>query len=81
MTAVVRLYARPDCHLCEKARRGLEDLGREVRFVLEEVDIDSSDALLRRHLERIPVVEVDGTEVCELFLDVDAVKAKLATVA
>ena len=81
MTAVVRLYARPDCHLCEEARRGLEDLGREVRFVLEEVDIDSSDALLRRHLERIPVVEVDGTEVCELFLDVDAVKAKLATVA
>ena len=50
------------------------------RFELHEVDIESHDLLLRRYLERIPVVEVDGVEVSELILDRDALKAKLDTV-
>jgi hypothetical protein len=50
------------------------------RFELHEVDIESHDLLLRRYLERIPVVEVDGVEVSELVLDAAAVKARLDTV-
>ena len=78
----VVLYSRPDCHLCDEAREGLELLraaGRE--FELRELDIDSDDALLRAYLERIPVIEVDGAEVCELGLDVGAVRARLDTVS
>jgi glutaredoxin len=72
------LYARPNCHLCDEARAGLEALQRDgADFELEEVDIDSDDALLRRYLERIPVVEVDGELVSELFLNVEAVRSKL----
>lgn len=50
------------------------------RFELHEIDIESHELLLRRHLERIPVVEVDGIEVSELILDRDALKARLDTV-
>jgi hypothetical protein len=50
------------------------------RFELLEVDIESDDLLLRRHLERIPVVEVDGEVVSELLLDEAAVRARLDTV-
>jgi hypothetical protein len=57
---------------------GLHDKG--YRFNLHEVDIESHELLLRRHLERIPVVEVDGVEVSELVLDADALKARLDTV-
>jgi glutaredoxin len=75
---VVRLYARPDCHLCDEARAGLERLrGGGADFELEEVDIDSDDELLRRYLERIPVIELDGEIVSELFLDAEALRAKL----
>ncbi len=78
----VRLYARPDCHLCDEARSGLEGLRRDGElFTLVEVDIDSDDALLRRYLERIPVIEVEGQEVCDLGLDIEAVVARLATVS
>ena len=56
--------------------------GREgTPFVLVEVDIDSDDDLLRRHLERIPVVELDGEEVSALGLDEEALRARLATVS
>ncbi len=50
------------------------------RFELLEVDIESDDLLLRRHLERIPVVEVDGEVVSELLLDEAALRARLDTV-
>ena len=48
-------------------------------FELREVDIESEEALLRRMLERIPVVEVDGQVVSELVLDEAALRARLDT--
>lgn len=79
--ADVVVYSRPGCHLCEEALERIVALHDEgYRFALHEVDIESNDLLLRRYLERIPVVEVDGIEVSELVLDRAAVKARLDTV-
>jgi len=79
--ADVVVYSRPGCHLCEEAIEQIVALHEEgYRFELHEVDIESHVLLLRRHLERIPVVEVDGVEVSELILDRAALKAKLDTV-
>ena len=78
----VRLYARPDCHLCDEARAQLEALQAEgLRFALEEVDIDSDDRLLALYLERIPVVTLDGEIVSELGLDPGELRARLDTVS
>ena len=80
MTEIV-VYSRAGCHLCEEALAaiiGLHDEG--YRFALHEIDIESDELLLRRHLERIPVVEVDGTVVSELVLDQADLRAKLDTV-
>jgi Glutaredoxin-like domain (DUF836) len=77
----VLVYSRPECHLCEEALAGLVMLHEEgYRFNLHEVDIDSDELLLRRHLERIPVVEVDGVVASELVFDAAAVRARLDTV-
>jgi glutaredoxin len=80
MTDVV-VYSRPGCHLCEEAVARIVALHEQgYRFGLHEVDIESDELLLRRHLERIPVVEVDGTVISELVLDETAVRARLDTV-
>ncbi len=80
MTDVV-VYMRPECHLCEEAIARLVALhGRGYRFNLHEIDIESDELLLRRHLERIPVVEIDGIVASELVLDEEAVRARLDTV-
>ena len=80
MTDVV-VYSRPGCHLCEEAVAAIVALhGEGFRFGLHEVDIESDELLLRRHLERIPVVEIDGAVVSELVLDEAAVRARLDTV-
>jgi c-di-GMP-related signal transduction protein len=79
--ADVVVYSRPGCHLCEQAIEQVVAFHEEgYRFALHEVDIESNALLLRRYLERIPVVEVDGVEVSELILDRAAVKARLDTV-
>jgi flavoprotein len=81
MTAVVVVYSRPGCHLCEQALAEIAALhGDGYRFELREVDIESEETLLRRMLERIPVVEVDGEIVSELVLDRVALRARLDTV-
>ena len=59
------LYSRPGCHLCDDARVVLERVG--VPF--EEIDIESDDELLKRYLERIPVVALDGEELYDFFVD------------
>ncbi|MFN8217533.1 MAG: glutaredoxin family protein [Solirubrobacterales bacterium] len=75
------VYSRPGCHLCEEAIEGLVALHREgYRFELREIDIESDELLLRRHLEKIPVVEVDGALASELRFDAAAVRARLDTV-
>ncbi|HET8593376.1 MAG TPA: glutaredoxin family protein [Solirubrobacterales bacterium] len=76
----MRLYARPDCHLCDEARAELESLRSEgLDFELEEVDIESDHELLSRYLERIPVIELDGAVIGELGLDPDGLRARLDT--
>jgi glutaredoxin len=78
----VRLYERPDCHLCDEARGRLLELRSDgLDFELEEIDIETDDALLRRYLERIPVIELNGEIVSELFLDEDGLRARLDTLS
>ncbi len=80
MTEVV-VYSRPGCHLCEEAMAAIVALHADgYRFELREVDIESDETLLRRMLERIPVVELNGRVVSELVLDQAELRARLDTV-
>jgi glutaredoxin len=79
--STVVVYSRPGCHLCEEAVEALVSLHEEgYGFELQEVDIESEELLMRRLLEKIPVIEIDGVVVSELILDEAAVRARLDTV-
>ncbi|MDE3133771.1 MAG: glutaredoxin family protein [Acidobacteriota bacterium] len=67
----VTLYGRAGCHLCEDALAVIERVRARIPFTLELRDIESDDELFKRYLERIPVVEIDGQEVFELFVHED----------
>ncbi len=74
---VLRVYSKPDCHLCEDAIEVLQRLQQEFVFDIEELDISSDDALLRAYFERIPVVALDGEELCEFFVAEALVRERL----
>jgi glutaredoxin len=73
----VTLYGRDGCHLCDDARAVLERIRLDRPFHLREVDIESDDALHVRYLERIPVIALDGEELCDHFVDEAQLVARL----
>jgi glutaredoxin len=75
--ASVTVYSKPDCHLCVDAMSVLRRLQQELSFALDERDISSDEALHRAYFERIPVVALDGEELCEYFVDEALLRERL----
>jgi glutaredoxin len=74
---LVTVYSKPDCHLCEEAMRVLRALQQEVSFELREQDITEQETLHRAYFDRIPVVVLDGEELCEYFVHEALVRERL----
>jgi glutaredoxin len=75
--ATIVVYSKADCHLCEEAIAVLEGLRAEFAFTLEERDITSEEGMHRAYFDRIPVIEVDGEELCEHFVQEARVRERL----
>ena len=71
------MYAAPGCHLCADALATLRSLQDELGFALVERDITTDDALHRAYLERIPVVDLDGEELFDYFVDENVLRERL----
>jgi glutaredoxin len=71
------LYTKPGCHLCEDALEALERLRREIAFEIRERDISLDDGLQAAYFDRIPVVALDGIELCEFLVEEDVVREAL----
>lgn len=70
MPRLIRVYTREGCHLCEDAIAIVTRVAAGVPdATVELVDIDADAALVDRYTVRVPVVEVDGTEVAEFMVD------------
>ena len=77
----VTLYGKPGCHLCDDARDVVQSVRADVGFELEEVDITLDPRLANRLGERIPVVEIDGEEAFEYFVDAEELRRRVGMVS
>ena len=60
---------RQGCHLCEVARDVILAQQATSPFDFREIDIDSSDSLIKEYGIRIPVVTVDDVERFEIAVE------------
>jgi glutaredoxin len=74
---VITVYSAPGCHLCEEATATLGAMQAEFGFELAELDITTDERLHRAYFERIPVVVIDGEELCEYFVEEALVRERL----
>jgi glutaredoxin len=74
---LLTVYSKPDCHLCVDAMRTLRRLQQELGFALQELDITVEETLHRAYFERIPVVTLDGEELCEYVVEEALVRERL----
>jgi glutaredoxin len=72
---VVELLGKLECPLCEEAKDTLLSLRRELSFELRERDVRSDAALWERYRYEVPVVLLDGRELCRHRVDEAAIAA------
>ena len=58
----VIIYSRPGCHLCDEAKAAILSAGCSDEIVLEEINIESDEELLRKYKYDIPVIAINGVE-------------------
>lgn len=77
MTQLV-LYTRAACHLCADMLAGARPIAARHGVDVTLVDIDTDPELAHRYNLAIPVLELDGRELCRHFLDPEALEHALA---
>lgn len=77
MSARVRLYSKPGCHLCDDARAVVEQVCAETGAGYDEVDITTDPSLMDQYAEQIPVVLVDGRQHDFWRVDVERLRNAL----
>ncbi len=76
--STITVYSHTDCHLCDTALEVLRALQAEHVFELRVLDIRADEALHRAYFERVPVIALDGQELCSYAVDEPLVRARLA---
>jgi hypothetical protein len=71
--AVVVVWSREECPLCDELLAELWPLLATLGLRPAVRDVDSDAIALRRYGLKVPVVEVDGVAVCHGHLDTAAV--------
>jgi len=73
MSAPIRVFSRPGCHLCEQLVEELLPMVRG-RLAVEVFDVESRPDWEQEYGLRIPLVEFDGQFVCQYHLDRGAIR-------
>ena len=73
----VIIYSRPGCHLCDEAKAAILSAGCGDEFVLEEINIESDEALLNKYRYDIPVITIDGVETFIHRVDPDEFRTRI----
>jgi glutaredoxin len=79
MPALVEIYSKADCHLCDRAIETARALQRDHGFDLRVVKLLEGDAQFEEYKERFPVIIVNGTFTANFRVREDELAAALAT--
>jgi len=74
---MLAVYVRPGCHLCDEAIGMLREIDPEAAAGAEIIDIEEDDELLRKYLELIPVITLDGKEISRLEPEPESIRQAL----
>jgi len=66
--ALITIYSKPDCHLCDRAKEVIQRCRLKVDFAVEIIDISQNPELLQRYRDDIPVILLDGNEIARHFV-------------
>jgi glutaredoxin len=73
----VTLISKDDCSLCDKALNDLTQLQLEIPFHISVRKISPGTEEYDRYKEKIPVILIDGSEICHFRVDAATIRKGL----
>jgi hypothetical protein len=64
--------------LCLRAVEVVREVGEEVAFALDVIDIGGDAELEARYREHLPVIEIDGERAFTYFVDPESLRTRLS---
>jgi glutaredoxin len=75
--AVVTIYSKPGCHLCDEAKASMLSSGCNDEFILQEVNIEGDPSLKELYQYDIPVILINGIKAFKHRVDPQEFARKL----
>jgi glutaredoxin len=76
--ALVTLYTRAGCHLCDDAKRVLSEARHHADFDYEEFDIDNDPELRRLYNDEVPVIAIGGIKAFKYHVNLQEFLRRLS---
>jgi len=77
----IKILSRPGCHLCDDAKRTIEQVMVGFDATLVDVDISADVELEARYAWEIPVIFLDGAEWFRYRIEPAELRAALTAIA
>lgn len=65
----VEIYSKKDCHLCDKAKKVLLQVQKDIPFTFDEIDITQDDKLFNEFKDQIPVIFINSRKAFKYHVD------------
>ena len=66
---VVEVYGKKKCCLCKEVRQVVDRVNADIPFHFKDIDVDSSEELLRRYGDEVPTIFINGKKAFKYKLD------------
>jgi len=77
--AVLTLFTRYNCSLCDDMLYTLREFAVDLNFSIQLIDIDTDPRLVERYNDLVPVLKIGSEDICHHFLDRQALLQALET--
>ena len=75
----LRIYSKPDCHLCDEAKAVLLKVAQEFDVSIEEINIEKDPDAYQKFRYDIPVIFLDDVKLFKHRVDADQLRRALRT--
>ena len=75
----LRIYSKPDCHLCDEAKAVLLKVAQEFDVSIEEINIEKDPDAYKKFRYDIPVIFLDDVKLFKHRVDADQLRRALRT--
>ncbi len=74
----IQLLGKPECHLCDEAKRVVQTVCAQLALPWEQINIEDDADLFERYKHEIPVLLIEGKKAFKFHIEEKALQKILS---